>query len=112
MADKIAAFTEDPRTAYGTAAGPWVQSSRQRPSWVSVLSMGLPSKSIRPVHRIERYMPSVRVRVWFANERGSIWMSTGYHTLSLRSYVEARARGWWRRHFGQSVIPTAKVVRR
>lgn len=111
MHDKIAKFTEAPRTSFGTAAGPWSELRTPGPMWATFLGMTGPSKTIKPQHRIERHVPSVHVRMWFASESGSIWMSPGYYTIRLDRFVALKARSWWRKRFGEP-IPQARTVRR
>lgn len=113
MKDRIANFTESPLTAFGTAAGPWTEHRRPGPMWA--MFGGGPSKSIKPVHRIERHLPDVRVRMWFASMTGIVWMSPGYHSIRFDRYVVLKARSWWRRRFPTSTPPdwpTAEIVKR
>lgn len=114
MSDKISKFTEAPLVAYGTAAGPWIER-RRTPTvpWAMLVYADGPSKSIRPVMRLERHVPDVRIRMWCASASGSIWISSGYYTVRLHRYVLLRARSWWRRKFPRTPAdwPTATVKR-
>lgn len=67
---------------------------------------GAPSRAIPSVARVEHRFPFVRVRVWFAEEGGHLWMSPGYVTITLPRYLVLRARSKWRRWRD---FPTATV---
>lgn len=107
MTSKIARFTEAPIAAIGGPEGPGVRLTL---GWAARALAGNPSKEIRPWVDIERHWPSVRVRMWFANESGRMWFSPGYHTLALHKYVHAKALSVWRRW--RNKIPRAWTVQR